>query len=780
MARLIALALALVFAASGFCQGLIFPNRIGIPPRPGEPVLPPLETKSLKVKTEIVEQVYKTHVDQTFHNPTPHRLEGQYLFLLPRDASVSDFALYIDGKKVNGELLEKEKAKGIYEGIVRRMQDPALLEYMGSNVFQARIFPIEPNSDRRIEMTYQGVCAKDFTLVKYAYPLHTPQQIARPIGEFVITVDVTSKQPLKNVYSPTHTVASSQKQDTHAVVSFEGKNVAPDQDFNLYWASNAQDVGLNLLTYRPDKEEDGYFLALLSPNAQPKKGEVIPKDIVFVVDTSGSMVTDDRITQAKKALKFCVQSLGREDRFNLITFATESNLWNEGLLPADDANVKKAVAWIDKDVRAAGGTNINDALADALKQQPAERKRPFTICFITDGEPTVGVTEPKEIVENLKKAGTSVRIFSLGIGEELNAKLVDEIASTTNAVSEYIKPKEDIELKVSNFYNRISSPVLTNIDLSFGTVRVGEVYPKKLPDLFRGSQLTVVGRYKTSGATALQINGQMGAEPVKLAFDASFPETASEHDFLPRIWATRKVGYLLDEIRLHGENKELKDEVIRLARKFAIVTPYTSYLVVEDTKDQLRPQAPVPPPMDVWMGRDDGGVTSNRAGAPMRSFAEPESRRERDMAPAAAPAMESELMKKAEGTLSADKGKAGIRVAEKLARMKYAIKSDEAEESGVGRAGSGIRTVGARTFLFKGGRWVDTAADDKAGAPTVKVKYGSEAYFKMLGSYPELARCAALGKNVDILYRGKRVAISESEGADALTDDELKTQLGAP
>lgn len=779
MFRLATLALLLALTAhASLAQGLIFPNRIGIPPRPGEPVLPPLQIKSLKVKAQIVEQVAKTHVDQVFHNPTPYRLEGQYLFVLPRDASVSDFALYIDGQKVNGELLEKEKAKGIYEGIVRRMQDPALLEYMGSNVFQARIFPIEPNSDRRIEMSFQSVCSRDFTLVKYTYPLHTPAQLARPIGEFVITVDVTSQQPLKNVYSPTHTVASSHTVDTHAVVSFEGNNVPPDQDFNLYWASSTQDVGLNLLTYRPDGDEDGYFLALLSPNARARKGEVSPKDIVFVVDTSGSMTTDDRIAQAKKALKFCVQSLNREDRFNLITFATESNIWNEGLLPADDKNVKKAVEWIDRDVKAAGGTNINDALSDALKQKPAGAKRPFTICFITDGEPTVGVTEPSQIVANVQKTAAGVRIFSLGIGEELNAKLVDEIAHSTNAVSEFIKPKEDIELKVSNFYHRISSPVLTNIDLAFGTVKVGEVYPKKLPDLFRGGQMTVVGRYKTSGATALSITGQMGPEPVKLAFDASFPEAAAEHDFLPRIWATRKVGYLLDEIRLHGENKELKDEVVRLARKFAIVTPYTSYLVVEDTARAGVVRA-APPPMDVWMGDPDGLETRgfNSGGAPGGAPA-PRASRERDLSAAAPASMPPADEGRLTSSLREEKGKAGIRVAQKLARMKDARANAEAEESGVGRAGSGVRTVGARTFLFKGGRWIDTAAEDAARElATFTIKYGSQAYFKVLAAHPDLARCAALGKGVELIYRGKRVIIAQDAGTEQMTDEELKAAL---
>jgi Ca-activated chloride channel family protein len=709
-------------------------------------------------------------VDQVFHNPSPYRLEGQYLFLLPRNATVSEFALYIDGKKVEGELLEKEKAKGIYEGIVRRMQDPALLEYIGSNVFQARIFPIEPNSDRRIEMTYQAVLAKDFSLVKYTYPLHTPTQISRPIDDFVITVDVKSKMVLKNVYSPTHTVATARKGDNQAIVSFEGKGVAPDHDFALYWAEDDKDVGINFLTYRPDPDEDGYFLALLSPRPTSKKEDVQPKDIVFVLDTSGSMTTDDRMKQAKKALQHCVRSLDRNDRFNIVTFATETSIWNDGLLEATDKNVDKAAGWIDTDIRAAGGTNINDALVEALKLQPPERNRPFLVCFITDGEPTVGTTDPKEIVANVKNANvSSVRIFSLGIGEELNAKLVDEIAASTNAVSEYIKPKEDIELKVSNFFTRISSPVMTNLDLKFGTVKVAEVYPKKMADLFRGSQMTVLGRYKTHGATAIELAGMMAGKPVKLAYDVKFPESSSENDFLPRIWATRKVAYLLEEIRLHGENAELKDEVIKIARKFAIVTPYTSYLVVEDTMQAAPPPAPV---RGRWGDRDDGRVfgpgASSRGGGGGDMLEGKREEREINLdaaAPAAAP-MEA---------FKSSSGAGAIRMSEKLAKMKDARPADE--ESSAGRAGSGIRKVGPRTFLMRGGKWVDTAkADEK---PALVVKYGSEAYFAVVAKYTDLARCAALGKNVEVMFRGKLVVFAESEGVEKIDDAEMTKALGA-
>ncbi|MBI4863281.1 MAG: VWA domain-containing protein, partial [Candidatus Riflebacteria bacterium] len=472
---LLASLLVVALPAAAVAQGLILPQRIMTPDGPSVAGMPLLVVKSIKVTTEISEQVAKTHVDQMFHNPSRWRMEGQYLFLLPKQASVSDFALYIDGKKTPGELLEKEKARGIYEGIVRRMQDPALLEYMGSNVFQARIFPIEPNSDRRIEMTYQEVLHQDFNLIKYVYPLQMPPHLTQPVGEFVITASIKSKSALKNIYSPTHVVATSRKGENEATVSFEGRNVVPDNDFALYYSTSDQEVGINLVCYRPDAGEDGYFMVLLSPKADPQKGEVMAKDIAFVLDTSGSML-GERIVQAKKALKFCVQSLNREDRFNIITFATEATPFADTLMEATNENLKKAVDFIDRDIKAAGGTNPNEALLEALKRQPADRLRPYMICFITDGEPTVGVVDAKEIVENVKKANhTNVRIFSLGIGEELNTKLIDEVATSNFGVSEYIRPKEDIELKVSNFYNRVASPVLSHLAIDFGKVKTSDV-----------------------------------------------------------------------------------------------------------------------------------------------------------------------------------------------------------------------------------------------------------------------------------------------------------------
>jgi Ca-activated chloride channel family protein len=778
----VAAAAAAVAPRTACAQGLVVPSRViwpGAPPAV-EPRLPPLAVSKLVVKTEIDEQVAKTHVDQTFHNPTPYRLEGQYLFLLPRQASVSDFALYIDGQKVAGELLEKEKAKGIYEGIVRRMQDPALLEYIGSNVFQARIFPIEPHSDRRIEMTYQSVLERDFSLVKYTYPLHTPTQLNQTIGEFVITVSLKAKVPLKNIYSPSHTVASRREGENAATVSFEGRNVPPDHDFALYYAASDADVGINLLTHRPDPAEDGYFLLLLSPQAEPKKGEVTPKDIVFVLDTSGSMLTDDRMTQAKKALKHCVKSLNREDRFNLITFATEASAYRDGLVDASDKEIDKAVEHIDREVKAAGGTNIHEALMEALKRQPPDRKRPFIVCFITDGEPTVGVTEPKEIVEAVKNANTgAVRIFSLGIGEELNAKLVDEIAQATNAVSEYIKPKEDIELKVSNFYNRIASPVLTDLSVSFGSVKTADVYPKKLPDLFRGGQVTVVGRYKTSGNVAVKLSGTYGGRGMDFHYDASFQESSTASEFLPRIWATRKVGYLLEEIRRHGESAELKDEVIRLARRHAIVTPYTSYLVVEDVRPGGMVAQPVVP------ARPGHGWLLRRSAMPAPAFAPgrpgaaaPEPMEERDMyqaeAAGAGGAAAGAADRSAESLKSAS-GREGIAVSEKLARLKEAKSGGAADdESGVGGAGSGVRHAGSRTFMFSRGRWVDTAIGERKDTPPrVAVKYGSAGYFKLLAREPDLARYAALGKKVEVLHRGTVVVIDDAAGVEDFSNEEL-------
>src|SRR6266576_1109229 len=504
----------------------------------------PLEVTSHHVNVAIDGQVAITSIDQEFYNPNDQRLEGFYMFPVPKGAHIDKFSMEIGGKTVDAELLPADKARGIYEDIVRKMRDPALLEYAGRDLFKVRIFPIEPRSRKPIKISYTELLRSDAGTVTYLYPLSTEKFSARPIKNLSVKIEI--------------------KRDgaNRAVIGYESKDEKPDTDFQLVYSSDTRDVGLKLITYKPDSD-DGYFLLLAAPTIS-NETKPAAKDVVFVVDTSGSMA-GAKLQQAQKALRFCVENLNADDRFEIVRFSTEAEPLFRELVTADSDHRKRANGFID-DFKPIGGTAIADALQSALKVRPDKSDRPFVVIFVTDGLPTVGTRNPDEIVANIKNV-SGARIFSFGIGSDVNTQLLDQIAENTRAFSQYVLANEDLELKVSNFYTRIKEPALTNLKLELGGgVRTAKMYPADLPDLFKGDQLVVAGRYSGAGDVEAKLTGNVGGREQTFSYKLHFDDRKTTDDYVPRLWATRRVGFLLDEIRIHGETAELRDETTELAR----------------------------------------------------------------------------------------------------------------------------------------------------------------------------------------------------------------------
>ncbi|MEM7396563.1 MAG: VWA domain-containing protein, partial [Verrucomicrobiota bacterium] len=344
-----------------------------------------------------------------------------------------------------------------------------------------------------------------------------------------------------------------------------------------------KDFGLNLLASAKGKD-DGYFMMMLSPTVMPKEDMIIEKDVTFVFDTSGSMAVR-KMDQAREALKYCVARLNKEDRFNVVRFSTDVESFRDKLVKANKKNRKEALEFVE-DLQARGGTDINGALEAAMHMNH-EKGRPYSIVFLTDGKPTIGETDTSSILENLSGCGPeSSRIFVFGVGEKVNTHLLDQISGNHGGVSQYVQPEEDIEVKVSSFVDKISTPVLANLALEVKNVDLNRMHPKKIPDLFGGQQITLFGRYKGDGHVAIKLTGEVNGEKKEYVYEATFPKKQVGHDFIARLWGTRRVGYLLDEIRLHGEAAELKDEVIQLSKEYGIMTPYTSCLVVFQHKER--------------------------------------------------------------------------------------------------------------------------------------------------------------------------------------------------
>ena len=572
LAFVLALTLALTSAFVAAADGIIIPHPPPDQPIPWRDI--PLAIKYHRVDVTIIDQVATTKVDQVFVNEASYPIEGTYIFPLPEGAAISSFDMWVDGQKLEGKLLGRDEARAIYEDIVRSQRDPALLEYVGRGAFQASIFPIPPGGQRRIELTYSQVLPQTAGLVHYRYPLNTEKFSSAEIEEVAVTVHLADKAPIRAVYSPSHPVEVVREGDRRATVSYEAQNVRPDRDFDLYYSLSSDAVAVNLLSYKP-YDEDGFFLLLVTPPVE-SAGQAVAKDVVLVMDTSGSM-DGEKIIQAKAAADYVLDHLGKDDRFNIVAFSTATRLFSDRPVPA--ARRDEGHAFV-RSLAAAGSTDINRALLEALAGADAER--PTVLIFLTDGLPTAGEVDPDRIAANIATgAPKSVRLFAFGVGYDVDTVLLDQLSSGQRGISTYVKPEQSIEEEVSGFYAKVSTPVLIDVAATFSGVQVEDIYPYPLPDLFAGNQLVVAGRYRGGGPADLTLRGEVEDESRAYKYrDLAFAERGGQ-EFIARLWAQRKIGYLLAQIRLHGVKDELVKEIVTLSSRYGIVTPYTSFLVQE-------------------------------------------------------------------------------------------------------------------------------------------------------------------------------------------------------
>lgn len=716
---------------------------------PKDKSLPALAIKSHRVQIDINEQGAETTVDQVFLNNTNRDLEAVYIFPLPPGAASTDFALWINGKRVKGEVLDAANAKRIYRQIVMQMKDPGLLEYVGGNLFRASVYPVPRRGEQRVQIKYAQVIPYDSGVCTYTYPLKTDRASARTMEDFTVSAKIKSSIPIRSVYSPTHDVSVTRQDDFNVRAGFEEDSAILDRDFSLFYTFSEKDVGISMLTHR--EKQDGYFLLLITPGADPSTEKILPKDVLFVLDTSGSM-KGEKIVRAKEALSYCLSALGKNDRFNIVRFSDGIEPMSKTLLYASKPNIDNGLKFI-KNLRAVGGTNINEALLAALSNS-GNKERPGIIVFITDGEPTVGETKTGKILDNIGgNNGDGWRIFSFGVGTKINTHLLDKLSEQHNGTSAYVRPDEQIERQISSFFNKIEKPVLTDVSVDYGKGQVFDIFPKKMPDLFAGTQLILIGRYKNNVETAAVLEGWRNGTKIGNAQDVSFPGKNAENSFIKQLWAKRKVGYLLDEIRLHGENNELVGEVTRLGREYGLVTPYTSYLVTEPKGRRTRNHGAIDDHFDL-----DSTTVSQPPILPRAGFAKKE-------------ASKSMKLQNSLGDISSMREEAGAR-AVGASKAISELKTNER----VGGQGDGVtRWAEGSTFVWQDGRYVDTK--HKQANKTLKIKYGSDAYFRLLELYPKSRAFLALGEKVTFsLKPGTSIVISD-DGAQTLPDGKIRNFL---
>lgn len=702
------------------------------PPLPCPPPSPMVQLviRYHRVTVEIQDQIAVTRVDQVFYNPNAWPVEGTYLFPIPPEAAVSAFSLWVDGEPVSAEMLPAEQAQQKYITIVNSLRDPALLEYAGSGAVQARLFPIPAGGERRIELEYTQVLTAKDGLVRYVYPLGTEKYSAWPLEQVVINVDIRSSLPIRAVYSPTHAISLNRQSTSHVQASYEASQTLPSADFALYY-SQGEEPALHLLSYRDmtDRSDpDGYFVLLLAPRPNPSE-QPAAKDILLVLDRSGSM-EGEKFQQAKAALRAVLEHLNPTDRFNVITFSSAVESFAAELQPATQA--AEALRWIEQS-GAAGSTDIHGALLKAAAM--ASAGRPTYLIFLTDGLPTQGVVDSAQILRDFAAAAPAqLRLFAFGVGYDVDTFLLDSLAQEHHGLSFYVQPGEALDQAVANFYTRISAPALTDPQVDFGAIEVYDLYPSPLPDLFRGAQVTLVGRYRNAGAGTLTLTGQVDGTPQRFQAEAFFsaqppaqPDRALSA--IPRLWATRKIGYLLNQIRLHGPDPETIQQIVRLSIRFGILTPYTSYLVTE--ADPL------------------GAAAQERIAGEQFNLMQG--------APAAVSGPEAVQKAATQGSIAAAEAPA------------------EAESAALQR----VRQVGARTFLWQQGKWVDTAFDPATMTP-IPLPFLSPAYFALAGRSPEAAAALALGPTVIFFAEGQAYEVVPADSVSPAVSPSPTSQPTQP
>jgi Ca-activated chloride channel family protein len=739
---------ALLSATAASAQGLLVDVRPDHQIRLPRPIIHPIphpppasyKISELDVGATLVDQVARVQVSQTFENTGSVPMEVAFVFPLPYDGAIDRLTLLVDGKEYQAQLLSAAEARHRYEEIVRKNRDPALLEWLGTGMFQTSVFPIPPGAKRTVTLRYSQLCRHSHGLTDFLFPLSTAKYTSGPLDKLSVRLAIESRAPIKNVYSASHPVKIDRPDNTHAVVSYEAAKVVPGEDFRLFYDTGEGSVGASVVSYRPKAGEDGYFLLLASPQIKAADSQPVPKTVVFVVDRSGSM-TGQKIEQAKGALKFVLNNLRKGDLFNIVAYDSEIQTFRPELQKYDDETLAAATGFVDG-LYAGGSTDIDAALRRAMGMLQ-DSQRPTYVIFLTDGLPTAGETGEAAIVARSQEANrVRARLFAFGVGYDVNSRLIDKLVRANFGQSEYVRPNEDIEAAVSKLYRRIGTPVLTDVAVTVevdgapaDVAVVNRLYPKGPFDLFAGDQVVLVGRYHAAGAAKVTLRGTVGGQEQSFDFPADLVDHSDDdtNAFVAKLWATRRVGEIIDELDLKGRNEELINELVALATEHGILTPYTSFLA-DETSDVRN--------VAENLGRASREVEALNQTSGRYGIAQRVAKGSLQLA-AQAPATAAESSAGQAAGLGGGGGYFGGN----------AVYYDASSDKQV--AAQNIRQIGRKTFFQRGERWVDSTVTDEDEKSAQQIERFSRQYFDLVERYGRhVAQYLALDEPVTIKLGG--------------------------
>lgn len=704
-----------------------------------------------EVRVRLEGRVAQVEVTEWFRNQGRRVAEGHYLYPLPGEAVFQGFSLFQGDAELRGEIMDADEARAIYEEIVRRRADPALIELAGHGLLRARVFPIEAGEERKVTLRYTQVLGRAGNALQLVYAGGVRGGVAASrapwsgeeartlrehrVAQTLFEVVAEDGEAYLEPFSPTHTL-ESRRERGRLVVRVQGE---ASGRLALFFPLAGDAVGVSLATHRP-VGDDGYFMLTLSPGRNP--GVVQPRDVTVVLDVSGSM-SGEKMVQARAALHAFLGTLDGDDRFRLVAFSSDVRPQAEGWTTPRDRGLDRARSWVDGLV-ADGGTNIGGALDEAFRLESPEGRLPVVV-FLTDGLPSVGEQSPERLADRAQARAGRARVFAFGVGHDVNTHLLDRLGEAGRGSTEYVQPGENVERALSVLATKVRYPVLTDLELDGAPVRLSEIYPVRIPDVFAGEELVLFGRYQGEGSGRVGIRGQRSGRVERFSTSGVFPRASDANGYMPRLWASRKLGHLTRQIWTEGETPGLVEEIRTLALRYGLPSPYTSYLVQEPdvVTDRSRPQGVTLEQARRWSATGGGGLAKASPAAP-----------------------------------SAASGAVAVRLADEARQMREATSMEALEEAEAklasrvdAVAGRSARALAGRIFHMEDGVWKDVAY--REGGTVTKVRAYSAAYFRLLGALPELQ--PVLRELRSVLVAGGAVAIQVGdEGADTFTEAQMK------
>ncbi|MEX2218562.1 MAG: VIT domain-containing protein [Phycisphaerales bacterium] len=720
------------------------------PPRRPPPPPGPVTVTTVASQVSIDDQVGTTTLVMTLHNPGHTQREAQVLVPVPEGVSIRSFGIDGMGPEPTAKLLPRDEARRIYEGIVRRSLDPGLLEFVGYSLIRSSVFPVPPGGTQTVRLTYEALLpaergSGENGADRIDYILPRSEGLAGTGVQWTMSVDLRARRPISTVYSPSHEIALERISEKHIRVKTTASAGAAAGSFRMSYLLTPEKDGLSatVLAY-PDAEvgEGGYFMLLAGlPARSADDAKKVKREVTVVIDRSGSM-RGEKMKQAREAAVQVLEGLLDGERFNIVDYSDSIASFEDKPVVKDEESMRRAREYL-KGIQANGGTNIHDALIEALRPAPTPGMLPVVL-FLTDGLPTVGQTGEAAIREAAKKANTGERrIFTFGVGFDVNGPLLTGIARATRATSTFVLPEEDVEVKVGQVFRKLSGPVMAAPKLALasrgeqGGSRLRELQPGELPDLFDGDQLVVLGQYTGKEPVTMRIAGSyLGKDQT---FEVKFDPTAAtvKNAYVGRLWATRKIASLLEEIRLAGANpssgtapgdprlKELVDEIVRLSTRWGILTEYTAFLALEPGSDLA---------------------------AAHREFAPPAA------AAPGAPARRAAMSKVTENVrLRAQDARAGQSAVSQEMNLSYQIDAKCLDEANVFWTRDmkrvqldGLCQVQDKALFRRAGRWVDSALIHAEQEPEATIEFASDEYFRLCDDLVKQNRQGILAQRGDL------------------------------